>query len=170
MITFLSSLPLSILLFLPGTALLVDPNFTVSVSMVTAISAQIDWTVPEVNDSVQYRLQIKKDGKYTIRIIHFLFIIIMYNYKLLSHIVHPPYYFFSVESDFDPDQYTVFSSSVRTTSLTNLSPNTSYELRMTRIEGGGCTRRVTEIEEFETLGKYCLYTGIIISSPVSSSQ
>ena len=79
-----------------------------------------------------------------------------YVYKLLSHIVHP-YYFFSVESDFDPEQYTVFTSSVRTTSLTNLSPNTSYELRMTRIEGGGCTRRVTEIEGFETLGRNCLY-------------
>ena len=78
MITFLSSLSLSFLLFLPGTALLVDPNFTVSVSMVTAISAQIDWTVPEINDNIQYRIQIKKDGKYTIIIIHFLFIIIMY--------------------------------------------------------------------------------------------
>ncbi len=63
MITLLSSLPLSLLL-LPGTTLLVDPNFTVSVSMVTAISAQIDWTVPEVNDNIQYRLQIKKEGKY----------------------------------------------------------------------------------------------------------
>ena len=84
MITFLSSLSLSFLLFLPGTALLVDPNFTVSVSMVTAISAQIDWTVPEVNDNIQYRIQIKKDGKYTIRIIHFLFITFFY-YIIVSY-------------------------------------------------------------------------------------
>ncbi len=27
----------------------------------------------------------------------------------------------------------------------------------TRIEGGGCTRRVTEIEGFETLGGYCVH-------------
>ena len=111
--------------------------------MVTAISAQIDWTVPEVNDNIQYRLQIKKEGKQNVHVL-----LINTNTCHLSFITLPP----SAERDFDPDQYTNFTSSARTTSLTNLSPNTSYDLRMTRIEGGGCTRRVTEIEGFETLG------------------
>ncbi len=152
MIALLSSLPLSFLLLLPGTALPVDPNFTVSVSMVTAISAQIDWTVPEVNDNIQYRLQIKKEGKHNVHVL-------LINTHTCTKLSFIPL----AERDFDPDQYSVFTSSVRTTSLTYLSPNTSYDLRMTRIEGGWCTRRVTKIEGFETLvGGYCVLHVVLI--------
>ena len=45
----------------------------VTVSMVTAISAQVDWTVPDVNGNTQYRLQIKEEGNTLCRAIMVLY-------------------------------------------------------------------------------------------------
>ena len=39
-----------------------DMDFIVSIDDITEISAQVNWVVPENNNNVQFRLQIREEG------------------------------------------------------------------------------------------------------------
>ena len=41
---------------------MVDMDFIVSIDDITEISAQVNWAVPENNNNVQFRLQIREEG------------------------------------------------------------------------------------------------------------
>ena len=65
----------------------------------------------------------------------------------------------TTDKDFNPDVYIYYSACTQYAIVSNLQPNTSYNIRLTRIEGGGCIRRVSEIIGFETRREYCISDG-----------
>ena len=64
----------------------------------------------------------------------------------------------SIDDEFDPEDYITSGGDAVSEPVEGLNPNTSYTVRMIRIEDGGCVRRVSSDVDFETLSKTYYYS------------